>query len=239
MKRVAKLCLICLMMMPSSFPMAVEKDVDMSYQCEKIIIEENKQDVNLESIKGEIKIPLITAPNTNFTKSNNEKLKKWVDAWLVDLEDLAKKYEEDVKKDKIPFHPFEVASNYSIQYQKCPYLSFYIDYYQFTGGAHGITTRKAYNYDLNKNRELMLKDLFKEGYNYKEVINKEISKQIEKNKDYYFVDKNGFKGISDTQLFTFSDKDITIYFQLYEIAPYVTGIPAFNIPKSILKDGLI
>ena len=26
-------------------------------------------------------------------------------------------------------------------------ISFYIDYYQFTGGAHGITTRMSYNID--------------------------------------------------------------------------------------------
>ncbi|MNP60188.1 Anti-sigma-V factor RsiV [compost metagenome] len=86
---------------------------------------------------------------------------------------------------------------------------------------------------------MTLKDLFKEGYNYKDIINKEIGNQIQKNKENYFTDKNGFKGISDNQAFTFNDKEITIYFQQYEIAPYVTGIPTFNIPKSLLKDGLI
>lgn len=239
MKKILNLTLLCLIMSTSNIAMAVEKNVDMSYQCEKVTIEESKKDINMESIKGEIKIPLIKEPSNNFTNGINESLKEWSDSWLKDLEDLAKKYEQDSAKDNIPFRPFEVATMYSIQNQKCPYLSFYIDYYQFTGGAHGITTRKTYNYDLNRNKELSLKDLFKEGYNYKDVINREINNQIQKNKDNYFTDKNGFKGISDSQAFTFDDKEITIYFQQYEIAPYVTGIPSFNIPKNLLKDGLI
>lgn len=239
MKKILNLTLLCLIISTSNIARAVEKNVDMSFQCEKIVIEENKKDINMESIKGEIKTPTITAPNNNFTKDINQKLKDWNDSWLKDLEDLAQKYAQESKDDNIPFRPFEVDSVYSIQNQKCPYLSFYIDYYQFTGGAHGITTRKTYNYNLNDNKDLALKDLFKEGYNYKDIINKEIGNQIQKNKENYFTDKNGFKGISDNQAFTFNDKEITIYFQQYEIAPYVTGIPTFNIPKSLLKDGLI
>jgi len=95
----------------------------MSFQCEKIVIEENKKDINMESIKGEIKTPTITAPNNNFTKDINQKLKDWNDSWLKDLEDLAQKYAQDSKEDNIPFRPFEVDSVYSIQNQKCPYLS--------------------------------------------------------------------------------------------------------------------
>ena len=39
-----------------------------------------------------------------------------------------------------------------------------------------------------------------------------------------------FKGISENQGFYISSGNIVIYFQVYEIAPYVTGIPEFYIP---------
>lgn len=240
MKRILKLGVLCLMLNTSNCAMAVEKNVDMSYQCEKVVIEESKQDISMESIKGVVKLPLINEPSTKFTKDVNKKLEIWVKEWVVDLEDLSKKYQEDVKKNaNMDFMPFEIDTSYTIKNEKCPYLSLYIDYYQFTGGAHGITTRKTYNYDLNAEKELTIGDLFKEGYNYKEIINKEINKQIEKNKDSYFMDVSGFKGISDNQMFTFNNKEITIYFQLYEIAPYSSGLPAFNIPYETLKDGLL
>ena len=49
-------------------------------------------------------------------------------------------------------------------------------------------------------------------------------------KDKYFTGKDGFKGISENQGFYISSGNIVIYFQVYEIAPYVTGIPEFYIP---------
>lgn len=240
MRKIIYLSVLCLTLSFKNVAMAVEKDVDMSKTCKSITIEEKKEDINTETIKGGVKLPIIVTPKNEFTNGINERLNKWVKEWLNDLEDLSKKYQEDTKKIKgLEFHPFEVDSNYVVENKSCPYLSFYVDYYQFTGGAHGNTVRKTYNYDLNKQQELLLKNLFKEGYQYKDVINKEISNQINKNKDYYFTDENGFKGITENQPFTFNNKGVTIYFQQYDIAPYVTGIPSFFIPNELLKDGLI
>ena len=35
---------------------------------------------------------------------------------------------------------------------------------RYTGGAHGLTTKVSYNYNLKTGKELKLKDLFKEGF---------------------------------------------------------------------------
>jgi hypothetical protein len=83
-----------------------------------------------------------------------------------------------------------------------------------------------------------LKDLFKDGYDYKTVINKEVNQQISLAPDNYFSGDLGFKGIGDDQKYFLEDGFLVVYFSQYEIAPYVTGIPEFKIPLSQFQDGI-
>ncbi|MEG0857864.1 MAG: RsiV family protein [Terrisporobacter sp.] len=77
--------------------------------------------------------------------------------------------------------------------------------------------------------------MFKEGVDYKKIINSYIYDDIDANKDLYFTDKNGFKGIDENQTFYLNKNGIVIYFSLYEIAPYYVGIPKFIIPYEDLE----
>jgi hypothetical protein len=133
---------------------------------------------------------------------------------------------------------YEAISQYTLQYNKNGYLSITVDFYMYTGGAHGMTDRVAYNYDLNTGEELKLSDLFNKDFDYKDFINKEILKQMKTNEDMYFHDEGGFKTISDEQRFYLADGNIAIYFSQYEIAPYAAGIPEFKIPLSSIKENL-
>ena len=45
-----------------------------------------------------------------------------------------------------PLMPYQLYARYKVT-NNSDIISFYIDYYQFTGGAHGVTTRIAYNID--------------------------------------------------------------------------------------------
>lgn len=133
--------------------------------------------------------------------------------------------------------PYEAVATYFVSYNKNSVLSVTIELYSYTGGAHGITVRKSYNIDLKNGRNLQLNDLFKKDYNYQDIINKEIKKQIDAAPEgYYFKDE--FKTIKADQPYYLKDKGIVIYFGLYEIAPYATGFPEFLIPYEMLKDGL-
>lgn len=148
---------------------------------------------------------------------------------------IAKQYFENQVS---PLMPYQLFTRYTVTNLES-ITSFYIDYYQFTGGAHGMTTRIAYNVDNSTGKELDLKDLFKEGYNYKSIIDNEIKKKIDKEPEKYFSGSDGFKGIKPNQSFYIKDNNLTIYFGLYEIAPYASGIPEFIIPLSSFNDNLI
>ena len=73
----------------------------------------------------------------------------------------------------------------------------------------------------------------------KDVLNKEINRQISKDPDRYFPGKDGFNGISDNQNFLYLKMgNIVVYFGLYEIAPYASGISEFVIPNKLIQSNV-
>lgn len=209
----------------------------------KKIIEEN------EFFKAEIDYPYFQIKEKyedrekenikTISKINNE-----IYDYLVDFKNNIKKqsqqYEKEYKNsDKdllLPKFVYEAYSEYDVAYNKENLVSIPILIYEFTGGAHGVSVLKSFNYNLESGDELELSNIFKENVNYKSIINPYIKQQIEKNKDLYFTDKYGFKGIDDNQDFYLENDKLIIYFQLYEIAPYYIGIPKFEIPLNEIKD---
>ena len=159
----------------------------------------------------------------------NDKIIRWTENWINEVKQIADEYFKDKTA---PLMPYQLYARYKLT-NNSGIISFYIDYYQFSGGAHGITNRVAYNIEETSGIEMQLKDIFKG--NYKDVINKEISRQISKDPDRYFSGKDGFNGIGDNQNFYIKNNKVVIYFGLYEIAPYASGISEFIIPNKLLE----
>lgn len=102
-------------------------------------------------------------------------------------------------------------------------LSNYTYHYQ---AAHGMTYIKSLTFDLKQEKICSLADLFKPGSNYVEVISEMVKEQIEE-REIPLLD--GFSKIQPDQDFYIADKSLVVYFQLYEITPYVVGLPMFPI----------
>lgn len=160
----------------------------------------------------------------------------------IDLQDkLQTEIDSYVKYNQengFPIRPYDLTTQYQECYQNDALLSLYVDYYQYTGGAHGATDRRPYNIDLKTGQDVALKDLFQSGYDYKTLINARINEQIAAQPDIYFSGDMGFKGITEDQRYYIKDGFLVVYFSQYEIAPYASGIPEFKIPLTDLKDGL-
>lgn len=187
-------------------------------------------------LKENIKIFQLTGGrDKNKINIINNKIKEDIEPRVSDAEKTAKEYFASLGSEK-PAFPYEISSTYFITKNDQYLISLYNDYYEFLGGAHGNTIRTSYTIDIAKEELLELKDLFSEGFNYKDMINKEISGQIQNNKENYFDNGESFKGISDNQGFYIEGNNLIIYYQLYEIAPYVFGIPEFKIDLNIFGD---
>ncbi|MDZ4907057.1 DUF4163 domain-containing protein, partial [Clostridium perfringens] len=115
------------------------------------VIKENTNFINID-----VEIPQIVGlANKDKEKVINKEILDWTDMWIKDVKDVSQEFN--------PTIPYQLNARYTLTNDK-KILSFFIDYYQFSGGAHGITTRKTYNVDISTGEKLELKDLFKKGY---------------------------------------------------------------------------
>lgn len=187
-------------------------------------------------IRINLVIPKFTIPfNKALENTINSQLYKDITDFKKSTEAIALENNKDLLEKGISITPYEAITKYTIHHTK-DILSVVVNYYQYTGGAHGIYTLKPYNYDLKSGKRLALGDLFKAGYDYKTIINNEIKSAIAKEPEQYFV--NEFNSIRDDQEFYITDRGIIVYFQVYEIAPFAAGNPEFLIPFSLIKEGL-
>lgn len=194
---------------------------------------------NLIYLKEDIKIPQLKGGNDE-KKINlmNDAINNDILPKVDEAEKISKEY-FDIPGQEKPTFPYEIYSKYIVTNDSKDIISLYNDYYEFLGGAHGITTRTSYTIDKDKENFLLLKDLFASGYDYKDIINKEIRNQISKESENYFDSGSEFKGINDNQGFYIDGNNLVIYYQIYDIAPYVFGIPEFKIPLSLFDTNFI
>lgn len=214
-------------------------------------IEEKTDNENTEFFKADIKYPYLKIKN-NYNKKDDtqSKIIENINSVIIDTvttakdkvkkdsEEYKKSYEADSNKNNTIKYQYEAVYNYKTTYNKNNILSIPLTMYEFTGGAHGLTNIKSFNYDLVTGKELKLEDLFKANSNYKEFINKHIEEEIVKQPEFYFQGQDGFSSIKDNQDFYISDEGIVIYFSLYDIAPYSSGIPMFTITWDEIIDYL-
>lgn len=128
----------------------------------------------------------------------------------------------------------EMIGLYEIKNNQRQVLSLSLSNYTYHHhAAHGITYIKSLTFDLKKGKFCELKDLFKPGSDYVKRLSFLIHTQI-KQRDIQLL--NGFTVIRPNQDFYIADKVLVIYFQLYEITPYVFGFPMFPISLFDIQD---
>lgn len=177
---------------------------------------------NTKYLNSILNIPIILTENKNIDKNINQLIENDIMNGYYKAENEAKIFLQNTLKDDLI--PFIYNVDFEIKKNSDSMLSIIIKIYQYSGGAHGIYENKSYNIFIEDGSILNLKDLFKQDVDYKEVINKIIRRQIKENNYDY-----SFKSISENQKFYIQDDKLVIYFDLYEIAPYVGGIPEFII----------
>lgn len=201
------------------------------------IIEKSIEEIT-DKYEVKVKYPMLQGGEKEVIDKINKVIADYTLDWINDIKLLGEEYSKEYKKSGNEMPKMEAYSLFE-SFHTDELISLPVTYYQYTGGAHGLTTKVAYNYNLKTGKILKLKDLFKEGFDYKRIIDKKVREDIEKEKDIYFENGALFKGISENQAYYLNRDSIIVYFQQYEIAPYSSGIREFKIPYEELKEGLL
>lgn len=104
-----------------------------------------------------------------------------------------------------------------------------------SGAAHGMPTQIYSHINVSNGSMYQLKDLFKPGSDYVQVLSAIIGDQIKNDPQYSYVLPDTYTGIKPNQPFYVTKEALHVYFEPYEIAPYVAGFPTFTIPFEQIK----
>lgn len=126
----------------------------------------------------------------------------------------------------------EMTGYYEVKTNERGVLSLLLVVYSFTGGAHGLTIAKGLTFDIHTGQRYRLSDLFKPDSNYRNVLSEMIGEMIT---EWEVPVLEPFESISSDQDFYLADHSLTVFFQLYELTPYVYGFPYFPIPLKSLE----
>lgn len=131
---------------------------------------------------------------------------------------------------------YTYSGNFTIEFFRHNLVVFELGSYRFPfGAAHGMPSEIYPHVDLVSGRFYQLKDLFKPGSNYVQVLSALIAEQIKNDPQYSYVFPDTYTGIKPDQPFYVAENFLAIYFFPYEIAPYAAGFPTFKIPWGQLE----
>lgn len=211
-----------------------------SYSQSSFTLEKKTVKDQQEYMEVDLELPVLAGMTDESVQYEiNSRWEKDAAGFRQEVASTLEEYVNDAQIYGYPVHNYQAVSR--VQESVCSdrFLSLYIDYYSYTGGAHGFTDRRAYNIDLTTGQELRLSDLFAPEYDYASIINEMINKQIQASAEVFFDGEMGFQGIDPNQPYYIEKGNLVIYFGLYEIAPYAAGIQEFRIPLERFGDNLV
>jgi len=129
--------------------------------------------------------------------------------------------------------PVEYEGAYTVTYNEAGKISLYVDYYLYTGGAHGGIERVPYTFDLKTGALLSLKEAAGGNADYVSIINRAIQAQIKQQNLLPLLVP--FKSIEADRPYFLKHNALVVYFSQYEYTPYAAGMPEFTVPFSAFR----
>lgn len=224
--------------------------------------------VEMVKLENQRKVPIITSENNdrveghfeyNFFVPKNPELQK---------ELLSKLYEDYTDFNSFTNHSLnEMATSYkneittyykeygeirpSFSYQFGQFITPYLDTnellimrfstYEYTGGAHGMSYQRFFNYDKLNKKWLEINDVLNisEENKINEILDQELRKKYNIQADFSYQEAENIVFLSDkiemSENFTLSKNGITFHYGLYEMTPYAYGYFELFVPYDKLK----
>lgn len=118
-------------------------------------------------------------------------------------------------------------------------LSLVFDFYQYTGGAHGISGSQTFVFDLAANKVLTLADLFTPGSSPLAVIGPlveaDLNTRLTDMTDAAWIHSGTGDNPDNYQQWALDGDQLVFYFAPYQVAAYAVGPQTVSIPLSALS----
>jgi len=139
----------------------------------------------------------------------------------------------------VPTGPYSYVSTFTVSTQTTTVISAYSATYQYTGGAHGMSTYGVFNFGMvgGRAKQLKLKDLFKAGVNPVPDISTAIIAKTMNNPAAEWVKSGEYSAVSAQQaeIFVITKTGLLFLFDQYILGPYSSGQFKVLVPYSELS----
>lgn len=171
--------------------------------------------------------------NSRYQQEAESYLNNVKTEWLADAQEM---YSGEHAQN--PFSPLAFSLSYEINTDRGNILSITSYKYSFTGGAHPNSTQWSHIFDLKNQQELALSDILN---GTPAEISETVAAAFQKYLDacQNDISAEGIASIGErikeeieNVHFYVTDEALVLYFQPYQVGPYVLGCPTADIPFS-------
>lgn len=208
---------------PKTFHESSSEQCKNDYNCANITLEvleaTNQNDIskNINAvIFDSIKKAVYIGENPNDVKNYTDLTHSFVS--------LFDQLKTELKQDKIP--SWEASTKTKVGYQSDKMINVVIDYYVFTGGAHGYSAVRSLAFNPKTGKILPLNEIFSDIQKVKSLAEtkfrtqEKIAENTPLNDAGYFFDKNIF---ALPRNIIFTKNGLSFYYNQYEVASYANG----------------
>ena len=194
--------------------------------------------INIPQVEGTTQIA--TKINSTIQRVIGQSLsfKETNSTVITSLEEQINSFNQEYKKFKKDFPDTPVAWEAQIDgeiiYQSDEIITVALTIYTNTGGAHGISKISLINFDPNSGDKFTNEKLFSDLSSIKTIAEALFKKEIKNNEENYF----------DSETFIlpenigYTEEGVLLLYNVYEIAPYASGITEVVLPFEDIEDYL-
>ena len=178
---------------------------------------------------------------SGFVAVRAEEFKKAVDEMAREEAADAK---QGVKSASAASPPNSFYVGYEVTAANKDFISVLFSFSEYTGGAHPNTITSSFNYDLNRNAQVNLADLFTPNSNYLKIISDYSIKELKKLETVSYAEEGAGPKLENFDSWNIAPAGLKITFDRYQVGPYAVGEHEVVVPYSLLKpiirpDGLL
>ena len=166
---------------------------------------------------------------------------RWRERWEGELYRRACQAAAAAREQSRPFRPWEASLDYTVTLQDEALLSLYLDAYEYTGGAHGLTTRRADTWEPRTGTVRTLSSFFPPRKRWRRLVLLDMQAQarrrIASGESLFYDDwQERMEREFDPERFYLTPEGLALFYPLYAVAPYAEGIPVFVLPHPDQKN---
>ena len=166
------------------------------------------------------------------TEARLEVLNREIGNWIGDTEETFRREARQAREEIPGIPPYELYLSDSVFMAGPRMVSIRYTQYAYTGGAHGMTVFRGYNYDLQTQTLLENGALFKPGCT--DAVNR-LLERFFRNSEECFSEKPVLEAAAAVN---FSPDAVTFIYDPYTLGPYACGPAEVAVPLELLNEYL-